>query len=323
MTFSTSGDGLVRPLNAPQGQQVLPGVQPGVSGGTVLAQFVIIFGTGSSAGVFVYMGTPGPGNPPVFSLSNATEDPYGNAIAPGIWAGPFGGTQAGLEYNGTEGQLLFPVGGTSPTSVGGIAGIAAGSGGAEVQIFSAVDSDSALERVFIVLADHDSTGSTAAYFIVYQDKNGGQAVHIQGGFGGLALNSVNTLTAVLPGTGTSNTNGAQPETWHQATPLSNSWAASGGVAGLFYRLLPFGVVEVIGDIVNTTATGNSVCFTLPAGYRPAVNQNHPAAWNNPVASNSASVPWISFQTSGAIQITGIESANHEIFFHFFAPLGTL
>lgn len=329
MTVSIPGsgsDGLVRPLNAPQGQQVLPGIQPGVSGAVVTAQFVIIFGTSGqqSGGLFIYHGSPGPGNPPIFSISNATEDPYGNAIAAGIWAGQFGGTQAGLEFNGTEGQLLFPVGGTAPANVGGIAGIAAGPGGAEVQVFSPQDASPDNDRVFMVLADHQSVGPSAAYFLVYQDANGTGWIQVEGGNAGLALSAVAGITAVLPGTGTSVTNAAQPETWHTATPLLNSWAGSGsGVNGLFYRLTPDNEVELIADILNATATGNSVVYTLPAGYRPATAVNLQIGWNNPQASNAASAPWLNVSTGGAVQVTGIESANHETFFRVKFPLGSL
>ena len=110
------------------------------------------------------------------------------------------------------------------------------------------------------------------------------------------------------------------ETWHSAT-LLNSWAGSGsGVNGLFYRMLPLGdgIVEIIADIQNATATGNSVCFTLPSGYQPSVSSNHPAAINN--FNTAVSVPWINIATNGNVQITGIPSANHEIFFHIFVPL---
>lgn len=301
MTFPTSGDGLVRPLNAPSGQQVLPGVQPGVTGGVTLAQFVIIFGT--NGGLFIYSGTPGPGNPPVFSMSNATEDPYGNAIDAGIWAGPFGGTQAGLEYNGTSGQLVFPVSGRTVTEVGGISGISAG-GGSEVQMFSAVDVSSALERVFIVLADHDSTGSSAAYFIVYQDANGNQFVQAEGGDGGLALNSVSQLTAVLPGTGTSNVNAAQPETWHPIT-LDAGWTSVAGYNAPQYRLLATGDIEIAGRVSHasfaTTVALNSG-HPLPAGYQPASRQPYRTG-------NGGTIADVELQTSGIINCIGQASGS--------------
>lgn len=325
------GDGLIRPINAPQGQQVLPGVQPGVTGGVVLATYVIIFGT--NGGMFVYNGSPGPGNPPVYSVSNATSDPYGNAIAPGIWAGQFGQTQAGLEASGPAGQLLFPVAGTSPLLVGGVSGVAAGTG-AEVQIFGPQDSGAGNnDRVFMVFGDHLAVGSSAAYFLDYLDANGTTWVQVQGGNAGLFLSTVTNLTAVLPGTGTSSVNPAQPETWHTAT-LINGWAGGGNENGLFYRLLPLGasasgtaVVEVKADIINAGgAPANSVAAILPAAYRPITNQNHQAGVNFPQANNSASLPWISVAAAnGNLQVTGLQAAHStaEVFFHIFIPLGTL
>lgn len=326
MSTPYAGDGLVRPLNAPPAHQVLPGVQPGVTGAVVLAQYVIIFGTGpggAQPGMFIYQGSPGPGNPPVFSISDATSDPYKNAIAPGIWAGPFGSTQAGLEYNGTAGQLLFPVGGTSPTLVGGISGVAAGAGGSEVQVFSAQDSGAGnTDRVFMVFADHLAGVTSAEYFLVYQDAGAVNRVQAEGGATGLFLFSVASISAVLPGTGTDPANAAQSETWHTAT-LINNWAGSGsGVNGLRYRVAPWGdEIEIEADIINAVFVppGNSTCFVLPAGWRPSANRNRPAGWNNPQVNNSATVPWVFVDTAGNVTVTGIEAANKQVFFHVWVP----
>ena len=78
-----AGDGLRRPVNAPRGQGTPVGVQPGVSNAIVIANKVIVFGTGG--GVFVYSGTPGPGNPPIVSVGGGTKDPYGNTTGPGVF----------------------------------------------------------------------------------------------------------------------------------------------------------------------------------------------------------------------------------------------
>jgi hypothetical protein len=327
----SQGDGLVRPLNAPSGQQALPGIQPGVSGAVVTAQYVIIFSQpgAQSGGMFVYSGSPGPGNPPVFSVSNATEDPYGNAIAPGIWAGQFGGQQAGLEVIGALGQLAFPTG-LAVALAGGADSRLSGNGlGTITQFYSTQDAaggGAGSDRVFMQMQDYLANGSSATWFLVYQDDTGAAHDQAAGSWAGVTLNTVGTIVAVQPGTGTSSANVAVNETWHTAA-LAAGWAASGGVAGLFYRLVPdgtfAGTVEVIADIINATATGNSVCFTLPAGYRPAAGQNHPAAWNDVLASNSPSIPWVNVSTGGAIQVTGIEVANKEIFFHIFIPLSAL
>ena len=116
--------------------------------------------------------------------------------------------------------------------------------------------------------------------------------------------------------------GLSSDTWHAAT-LINSWNPSGGgVNGARYRLLPLGAgfVEIEADITNATATGNSVAFTLPAGYRPASGRNYPASWNNPQASNAASAPWVNIDTSGNVQVTGLQVAGKGIFFHELVPL---
>lgn len=109
--LAMAGDGLVRPLNAPPGVQAAPGVQPGVDTGVEYARIVIVFGpSGSVSGVFVYPAgsTPGAGNAAVESISNASVDPYGNAIQPGIMSQIPGGAFVSL----FQGELNFSGGST-------------------------------------------------------------------------------------------------------------------------------------------------------------------------------------------------------------------
>lgn len=332
MTTPGSGDGLVRPQNAPAGQQTAPGVQPGTTGGVTLAQYVVVFGTpsaatGSAPGVFVYSGIPGAGNSPVLSLTLATSDPYGNAIAPGVAAGHYGAVQALLSVVAGFGQVLVPTGSPLEFEAGGMAGILAG-GGPAAQLFSPQQAASgALSSRMIVNLQSPaaSANPSATLGIVYNDDAGGSGFLVSADYTGTNLFTVAFMAATRPGTGTSATNRAQSESWHPGA-LINGWGASNGVAGLFYQKVPLGsggAVWVEGDIVNATATGNSICAVLPPGYRPSTPFNRPAGWNDPAASNSASVPWVSVDTAGNIQITGIEAANKEIFFGFLIPLGAL
>lgn len=76
-----TGDGLVRPLNAPSTAPLAYGTQPGVNQAVVIANKVIVFG--ASGGVFVYDPTPGLGNL-IASATDASTDPYGNATLPGV-----------------------------------------------------------------------------------------------------------------------------------------------------------------------------------------------------------------------------------------------
>jgi hypothetical protein len=54
------------------------GTGPAPQNQVFFGRLVIIFGTGASSGLFVYNGTPGLGNPPIFSITTASSDPYGN-----------------------------------------------------------------------------------------------------------------------------------------------------------------------------------------------------------------------------------------------------
>ena len=168
-----------------------------------------------------------------------------------------------------------------------------------------------------------AAGGGANREFIYNDKSGtpheyafmdNSGFHVQAG----------SVVAVQPGTGTV-ASPAVAESWHPGA-LINSWAGSGagGPNGLWYRLLPTNEVEIIAEILNTTATGNSVCFVLPSGYVPATSQNKPAGWNNPQVNNSATPPWVFISSStGDVQVTGIEVANKSIFFHIFVALDSL
>lgn len=58
------------------------GTGPAPSQNVFIGNLVIVHGTGPTSGVFIYNGTPGPGNPPQIAEvpSGVTTDPYGNAI---------------------------------------------------------------------------------------------------------------------------------------------------------------------------------------------------------------------------------------------------
>ena len=82
MSFLGLG-GLARRRPDQQSQPPAAAVQPGSSSGVVTARLVIVSGAGVS-GVFVYSGTPGLGNPPIVSITNASVDPFGNTVVPGL-----------------------------------------------------------------------------------------------------------------------------------------------------------------------------------------------------------------------------------------------
>jgi hypothetical protein len=111
--------GLTPPANAPRGQALTPGVQPGTTGGVQFARVVVVFGpTGAVNGVFVYQpGTrPGTGNGPVLSGTEATADLYGNPVEPGWVSYAAPGSAAWAQLGAGQLNLNFP-GMTTPASV--------------------------------------------------------------------------------------------------------------------------------------------------------------------------------------------------------------
>jgi hypothetical protein len=107
-----SGDGLVKPQNAPPGLTPYPGVQPGTNNNILRARLVIVSGVGD--GVFVYAAgtTPALGNPPIAWMGSGLVDPYGNVLPSTTGVAASGTFQAGntiispsgiFTYNGTPG----------------------------------------------------------------------------------------------------------------------------------------------------------------------------------------------------------------------------
>lgn len=92
----------------PFGQAVGQGF---VNPGFVVASVVVIEGT--TGGLFVYNGIPGPGNPPVFAVvaPGVTSDPYGNPVEAVMNAGNISGAHFGLDDAGNA-YLADPSGST-------------------------------------------------------------------------------------------------------------------------------------------------------------------------------------------------------------------
>jgi hypothetical protein len=271
-------------------------------------------------GCFWYSGTPSAGNL-IYSFVPGTanvSDPFGNTARPGLTIGADNAAQFNFVSSGASGTLSIIFNGTvfNNAALSTVSGTFA-------QVAFTGPSDSAVnhnDSVFWQQNSSDGSGSSNMSF-GYNDANGSPHFYETVDWNGVTLPVTKTITATEPGTGTSATNPASGESWHNAS-FVNGWGASGSASGGRYRLLPIGagVVEIEAELVNATAVGNSVAFTLPSGYQPTVGHNRPAAWNNPQANNSTTPPWVNVQTNGNVQITGIEVANKGIFFDIFIPL---
>lgn len=296
-------------------------VKAGIVDGTTIsgAQFIA---HGTSGEVLVYSGTPATGNLIGSWSATSGTDSVSNNFPAGLTIGLSSSTQVSLVSQAGAGRVVFLL--NSGTITDGFLRAVGGSFGQILLQGPQSTVTNFNDSVGVELNSSDAVASSSNFGIFYNGAGGGGGEYLIVDAAGVHIVATKELTGIHPGSGTGPTNPATSETW-QAAGFANSWAGSGsGVNGLFYRFLPWGakgVLEVIADIQNTTATGNSVCnVALPSGYRPAISQNHEASWNNPQGSNAASAPWIFYDTSGNIQVTGLQVANKAVFFHNFVPL---
>lgn len=240
-----------------------PGIGAG-NGQIIRARYVII--TDVSGGVFIYVGTPGPGNPPILWVTEAATDPFGNAL-------PFSGVgvKNGSNLAGITDTASVIVGAAGEASFGTLNDSGAGGTSLESSTFGA--------------------GDVSAFFELLS-KN----------VNGIGPRMLIGNAAVLSTAGTAaNPTVITTDTW-QTLALINGWANSAGT--LKYTLLPDRMVMVAGIISSAGAAGNPVFANLPAGppsYRPAAQQETAAGLHGPPPAGGA---FMRVATNGDLSILG-------------------
>jgi hypothetical protein len=254
----------------------------------------------NDAGAFWYSSTPGLGNLFVNITSQGGTDGLGNTYPAGVFIYGPSGSVLGLIDNGSNAAMILGPAGQVNVTI-------------PAQVFSQSQNPGAAnEQVWLVLTSGKESGLADAAIQLMSESNDGTISPVMVFEFGGAIAVTLTQNGFVSG-----------DSWHSAS-LINGWSGSGvGANGLFYQRTADAQVRVIGDIINSSATGNSTCFTLPAGYHPGTAQNRPASWNNPASSNSATTPWVAVNTSGDVVIAGIEVANRQIFFDVSLPLAAL
>lgn len=134
-----SGDGLVRPVNAPGTAPLAYGTQPGTSSPVQRAVIVLVGGS-SASGVFVYDPSIGAGNL-IASMTDASADPFADTTVKGVASYvTFGGDRFAVALNqvGPGGVPGFTVSDLAsvPATPAGVYAAAAASGTADAQLYS-------------------------------------------------------------------------------------------------------------------------------------------------------------------------------------------
>ena len=294
-----AGDGLVRPLNAPQAGAVATGVQPGVTSGVVIARYVIVFGTGD--GVFVYSGTPKAGNPPIAWMGSGLADPYGNVLP---------------STTGVAGAGTFQAGNTVITPSGQFAYAAAPQAGnliASVVSDPSVTQDSEGNAVLQGIVSYDPAGPPAGDVSAAQLNDAGLAfwtaatqagpysqiitinLDILGGYLFIDGPVVNSATLDSPTVITTDPGTA-------ASTFGTDWGKSGdGADGAVFTMGNDGWVTVLVDVHTTGSSPSDNICDIPAGYTP--NSSIVCGVMAPTAGGAGYI--LSANTNGTLASAGV------------------
>jgi hypothetical protein len=252
-------------------------IYPGVTSFFLPVNLAILIGSqiileGSKGQILIYSGIAAPGNLIGAWSGAAGTDGSGNPFIDGLLVGLATNPQIAIvPGNPSEIQFIVP-----PTSFfGNTANIAITnpSSNAEWEFSGPALAQSGFGD-WVQQIYYSFTGASPSHMeFRYIDANGAPHVMLDIGYQGCMTLIAKTLTAVAPGTGTSQTNAATAESWHSMV-FSNGWVNSIGTAR--YRLIPFGAgaIEVEGVITNPNnlGVGFSTAAVLPAAYIPTTQQ---------------------------------------------------
>lgn len=273
----------------------------------------------NSNGAFFYSGTPAAGNL-LFSIANAAgTDPHGNTYLEGIYVGnASNGPQVALIPSAggpsNPAELAFPFSSffsKSPV----IQSLAPSSTGQWNFNGPALAQSGFNDWVQLSLFSFTGGGATPAFLEGnYIDVNGIFHQMFVMSFYGMQL-LCSQLNGVHPGTGTSQSNAAQSESW-QTPALQNGFAGHAVPGGVRYRYSPeFGgslYIEV--DVRSTSASGTVTIASIASAYASLFTQQR-----NFAAMNSAAGVWGWYDGAGNIQAINYPSGN-EIAFSGYIPL---
>ena len=303
------------PNPPPRPDQVTSDAAPALGAGfpssnVLKARLLIISGTG--AGMFVYNGAPSLGNPPVFYVTSAGADPYGNVTTPFAATSQTAGGQLAQLLNAS---LLLTTGDASETAPGDITSQIIGSGVTRtLQTF--LDSPSfGGATAELTLQSGSQDGSTFSSSATISTAAGGATLYVgQDQNGAATVEVFPFLKATQPAT-------TVTEQWHTITPL-NSWTVQASY-GFRYRLVasPPNSVEVQGKLVAGTLANGTAIGTLPAGYRPTLaNVVGPLVQESGSTVASILLPRVDLTTAGSLQVFNVSANTTNCSIHGFIPL---
>lgn len=276
----------------------------------------------NSKGLFVYNGPPALGNLVISLTPAGGTDPSGNPYPQNITVfAPAGIPHGYININSTGGQggntaILFNPGFTSHIAL-------------QPQIYGASNHSGLVneQEALVITSGVAGAGNQDAMVQLISESNDATipAFHNFMIGGNVVSQLFGTQWNIgVPISATAGTSATPTvittDGWHRVSAFANGWVASGGIAGVIYRLTNGGMVEGFMDIQNPVAVGGtSTVFTFGSPYIPTKNFTLQDGW-----FNAAAVPPIFIDhTTGNFDIVNYSVANTELFGYFKFPLGTL
>ncbi len=266
---------------------------------------LLVIGTGGNyTGLFVYQGTPGPGNL-VFSIAaTAGTDPYGNTYLAGETVGAAPATQLQLISNGGTGMLNFLLNNAAITN-GFLEGINGGTFGEILLQGPALIAANENDYVSVFMVSNNGSVFPANMNLEYTDAGGIIHGYLNLGAEGVSI-SAGFINAGNPGTGTSATNPATTETWHALAVSGTGYTVGSPVPA--YKLYPDNTAGISGEVNVAAGSAGAVFATLPLNYRPLTGKVFPVSINagTPAVSGAARVV---IASTGAMSLASPATVN--------------
>lgn len=289
--------------------QSSPGVSPS-PGQTVRARYIIVDGTGG--GVFVYVGRPGPGNPPIAWLTGAVSDPFGNSVTPQIGTRD-NGTGFGVHLSGAEMVLA----GLGSVSAGFISVQRNGSGSSSwLQTNVSGASDSSMVPQLLLMGESADASRSAYGILQAYDASTSQAVPITWQVNG-------AVAGTEPGSVSSGTPEGTPETWHYPA-LNSPFVTQGGSMKTGYKVTASGDTRVCGVLNLSSGTSwAGTVFTFPAGWFPSGYSTFFGVETHGGTSPSNEAPYAEVSVTGDLTLSGIPAGTNAVILNGFLPMDTV
>ena len=261
-----------------------PGIGPS-QGQVVRANTVIVFGpTGKVTGVFVYAAgtTPGAGNFPVAWISQATKDPYGNALP----------ARTIVAYSASLGRMAAMDDGIVELSLSGW-----------------------FNQAFIEAAGGPGVGAAMVFASGQKtslDVAGQMELEssVASGLGVPRLSLADNVVLRSVGGTAANPTLITTDSPQAISVFSNGWSAIAG-GSQFYELLSSGLVKLVLDVAPGTLTDGTTICNIPAPYRPATTTRVLTAGTRggTAATNG---PMVEILTSGSVQAFSMPAGTTQV-----------